>query len=81
MKDIKEKINEWKIYEENKQYKENKQYEENELKMKLHNENAYLYDDMLGKLEEYSKENIVPMHMPGAKRNSELIGRYMDDMT
>lgn len=74
MKDIKEKINEWKIYEENKQYKEN------ELKMKLHNENAYQYDDMLGKLEAYSKENIVPMHMPGAKRNSELIGRYMDDM-
>lgn len=30
MKDIKEKINEWKIYEENKQYKENEQYEENE---------------------------------------------------
>lgn len=80
MKDIKEKINEWKIYEENKQYKKNKQYEENELKMKLHNENAYQYDDMLGKLEAYSKENIVPMHMPGAKRNSELIGRYMDDM-
>lgn len=80
MKDIKEKINEWKIYEENKQYKENEQYEENELKMKLHNENAYQYDDMLGKLEAYSKENIVPMHMPGAKRNSELIGRYMDDM-
>ena len=25
MKDIKEKINEWKIYEENKQYKKNKQ--------------------------------------------------------
>lgn len=74
MKDIKEKINEWKIYEENKQYKENK------LKTKLHNENAYQYDDMLGKLEAYSKENIVPMHMPGAKRNSELIGRYMDDM-
>lgn len=74
MKDIKEKINEWKIYEENKQYKEN------ELKMKLHNENAYQYEDMLGKLEAYSKENIVPMHMPGAKRNSELIGRYMDDM-
>lgn len=74
MKDITEKINEWKIYEENKQY------EENELKMKLHNENAYQYDDMLGKLEAYSKENIVPMHMPGAKRNSELIGRYMDDM-
>lgn len=74
MKDITEKINEWKIYEENKQYKEN------ELKMKLHNENAYQYDDMLGKLETYSKENIVPMHMPGAKRNSELIGRYMDDM-
>lgn len=74
MKDITEKINEWKIYEENKQYKEN------ELKMKLHNENAYQYDDMLGKLEAYSKENIVPMHMPGAKRNSELIGRYMDDM-
>ena len=80
MKDIKEKINEWKIYEENKQYIENEQYEENELKMKLHNENAYQYDDMLGKLEAYSKENIVPMHMPGAKRNSELIGRYMDDM-
>ena len=80
MKDIKEKINEWKIYEENKQYKENEQYEENELKMKLHNENAYQYDDMLGKLEAYSNENIVPMHMPGAKRNSELIGRYMDDM-
>lgn len=80
MKDIKEKINEWKIYEENKQYKKIKQYEENELKMKLHNENAYQYDDMLGKLEAYSKENIVPMHMPGAKRNSELIGRYMDDM-
>lgn len=74
MKDITEKINEWKIYEENKQYKEN------ELKMKLHNEKAYQYDDMLGKLEAYSKENIVPMHMPGAKRNSELIGRYMDDM-
>ena len=74
MKDIKEKINEWKIYEGNKQYKEN------ELKMKLHNENAYQYEDMLGKLEAYSKENIVPMHMPGAKRNSELIGRYMDDM-
>lgn len=74
MKDITEKINEWKIYEENEQY------EENELKMKLHNENAYQYDDMLGKLEAYSKENIVPMHMPGAKRNSELIGRYMDDM-
>ena len=80
MKDIKEKINEWKIYEENKQYKKIKQYKENELKMKLHNENAYQYDDMLGKLETYSKENIVPMHMPGAKRNSELIGRYMDDM-
>ena len=74
MKDITEKINEWKIYEENKQYKEN------ELKMKLHNEKAYQYDDILGKLEAYSKENIVPMHMPGAKRNSELIGRYMDDM-
>lgn len=74
MKDITEKINEWKIYEENKQYKEN------ELKMKLHNEKAYQYDDMLGKLEAYSKENIVPMHMPGAKRNSELIGRYMDYM-
>lgn len=74
MKDITEKINEWKIYEENKQYKEN------ELKMKLHNEKAYQYDDMLGKLEAYSKENIVPMHMPGAKRNSELIGRYMEDM-
>lgn len=74
MKDITEKINEWKIYEENEQY------EENELKMKLHNENAYQYDDMLGKLEAYSKENIVPMHMPGAKRNSEIIGRYMDDM-
>lgn len=80
MKDIKEKINEWKIYEENKQYKKNKQYKENELKMKLYNEKAYQYDDMLGKLEAYSKENIVPMHMPGAKRNSELIGRYMDDM-
>lgn len=80
MKDIKEKINEWKIYEENKQYKKIKQYKENELKMKLYNENAYQYDDMLGKLEAYSKENIVPMHMPGAKRNSELIGRYMDDM-
>ena len=50
MKDIKEKINEWKIYEENKQYKENEQYEENELKMKLYNENAYQYDDMLGKI-------------------------------
>ncbi len=75
MKDIKEKINEWKIYEENKQYKEN------ELKMKLHNENAYQYEDMLGKLEAYSKENIVPMHMPGAKRNRELIGRYIDDVS
>ena len=81
MKDIKEKINEWKIYEENKQYKENEQYEENELKMKLHNENAYQYEDMLGKLEAYSKENIVPMHMPGAKRNRELIGRYIDDVS
>lgn len=81
MKDITEKINEWKIYEENKQYKENEQYEENELKMKLHNENAYQYDDMLGKLEAYSKENIVPMHMPGAKRNRELIGRYIDDVS
>ena len=75
MKDIKEKINEWKIYEENKQYKEN------ELKMKLHNENAYQYEDMLGKLEAYSRENIVPMHMPGAKRNRELIGRYIDDVS
>lgn len=81
MKDIKEKINEWKIYEENKQYKENEQYEENELKMKLHNENAYQYEDMLGKLEAYSRENIVPMHMPGAKRNRELIGRYIDDVS
>ena len=35
MKDITEKINEWKIYEENKQYKENEQYEENDFIMKM----------------------------------------------
>lgn len=49
-------------------------------KYKIQKEKVHQYDDMLGKLEAYSKENIVPMHMPGAKRNSELIGRYMDDM-
>lgn len=49
-------------------------------KYKVQKEKVHQYDDMLGKLEAYSKENIVPMHMPGAKRNSELIGRYMDDM-
>ena len=26
------------------------------------------------KLEEYSKKNICPMHMPGHKRNEELLG-------
>ena len=43
-------------------------------KYKIQKEKVHQYDDMLGKLEAYSKENIVPMHMPGAKRNSELIG-------
>lgn len=49
-------------------------------KYKVQKEKAHKYNDLLEKLKAYSKENIVPMHMPGAKRNSELIGRYMDDM-
>ena len=38
------------------------------------------YDDILSKLDKYKNENIVPMHMPGAKRNKELIELYMGDM-
>lgn len=38
------------------------------------------YDDILSKLDKYKDENIVPMHMPGAKRNKELIELYMGDM-
>lgn len=43
--------------------------------------NNYKYNDLLEKLIDYSKENVVPMHMPGAKRNNELISRYMGDMS
>lgn len=38
------------------------------------------YDDILSKLDKYKDENIVPMHMPGAKRNKELIELYIGDM-
>lgn len=38
------------------------------------------YNDILSKLDKYKHENIVPMHMPGAKRNKELIELYMGDM-
>lgn len=38
------------------------------------------YNDILYKLDKYKDENIVPMHMPGAKRNKELIELYMGDM-
>lgn len=38
------------------------------------------YNDILSKLDKYKDENIVPMHMPGAKRNKELIELYMGDM-
>ena len=50
-------------------------------KYKVQKEKAHKYNDLLEKLKAYSKENIVPMHMPGAKRNSELIGRYIDDVS
>lgn len=38
------------------------------------------YNDILSKLDKYKDENIVPMHMPGTKRNKELIELYMGDM-
>ncbi len=38
------------------------------------------YNDILSKLDKYKDENVVPMHMPGAKRNKELIELYMGDM-
>lgn len=44
-------------------------------------DNSERYGDLLTHLKEYSKENRVPMHMPGAKRNSELINRYMSDIS
>ena len=50
-------------------------------KYKVQKEKAHKYNDLLEKLKAYSKENIVPMHMPGAKRNRELIGRYIDDVS
>lgn len=78
MKNIKDiKVNKCKIYEE-KIHKE--KYEEILHEEKIKSEKIGQYNDLLEKLEAYSKENIVPMHMPGAKRNSELIGRYIDDM-
>ena len=50
-------------------------------KYKVQKEKAHKYNDLLEKLKAYSKENIVPMHMPGAQRNRELIGRYIDDVS
>lgn len=38
------------------------------------------YNDILSKLDKYKDENVVPMHMPGTKRNKELIELYMGDM-
>lgn len=40
----------------------------------------YKFKDMISHLREYSEENVVPMHMPGAKRNNRLINEYMSDM-
>ena len=40
----------------------------------------YKYKDMISHLREYSEENVVPMHMPGAKRNNRLINEYMPDI-
>lgn len=40
----------------------------------------YKYDDLISHLKEYSNSGIVPMHMPGAKRNDKLIEKYMSDM-
>ena len=40
----------------------------------------YKFEDMISHLREYSEENVVPMHMPGAKRNNRLINEYMSDM-
>lgn len=40
----------------------------------------YKYKDMLSHLREYSEKNVVPMHMPGAKRNNRLINEYMPDI-
>ena len=37
--------------------------------------------DILAKLEEYSKENYVPMHMPGGKRNTEFASTSALDIT
>ena len=40
----------------------------------------YKFEDMISHLREYSEKNVVPMHMPGAKRNNRLINEYMSDM-
>ena len=37
--------------------------------------------DILAKLEEYSKDNYVPMHMPGGKRNTEFASTSALDIT
>lgn len=37
--------------------------------------------DILGKLEEYSRDNYVPMHMPGGKRNTEFASTSVLDIT
>lgn len=37
--------------------------------------------DILGRLEEYSKDNYVPMHMPGGKRNEEFTSTSVLDIT
>ena len=40
-------------------------------------EASHVKEDILGRLKAYSQSNYVPMHMPGAKRNTELF--YMDN--
>ena len=52
----------------------------NDIKYNDIKNNDIKYNDILKKLIDYSKDNIVPMHMPGAKRNNELISAYMHDM-
>lgn len=39
------------------------------------------YDDILSHLSGYKDEGVVPMHMPGAKRNKQMIKEYMNDAT
>lgn len=44
----------------------------------------HVEDDLLSRLEQYSKEDYVPLHMPGAKRNTELFSMgnpYSIDIT